>query len=134
MSFADSLKAVEGRLQSNWTTTPIKFQNVPLKETASSYVALFLQDGEGAQISLGQVALRRWPGVILVQVFVPERTGTLVARQYADTIGAIFDRVQFSSGNSGVISCRTPSVETIGLRDGWWQVNVTIPYRRNRQY
>lgn len=134
MSFADTLKAVESRLQTNWTTTPIKFQNVPFNETATAYVALFLQDGEGLQISLGTVALRRWAGIIIVQVFVPETTGTSVARGYADTIGAIFDRVQFSSGNSGVISCRTPSIETIGLRDGWWQVNVTIPYRRNKQY
>ncbi len=134
MSFEDAAKAVEGRLQTNWTATPIKFENVPFKETASAYIALFLKDGEGTQITLGSPALRRWPGIIMVQVFVPERTGIQQARNYADGIGAIFDRQQFSQGNSGVFTCRIPSIEMVGVNQGWLQVNVTIPYHRDRQY
>lgn len=134
MSFKDEVKAIESRLLANWATTPIRFEGVPFTEPSSAYVALTVLTGEGVQISLGDVALRRWPGVIVIQIFVPELSGTRQAKTYADSLGAIFDRAQFSSDNSGVISCRTPSVETIGMLEGWWQVNVLIPYRRSRQY
>lgn len=134
MSFEDERKAIEGRLEANWTTTPIRYENVPFKETSAPYVALFILNGEGQQASLGTPALRRWPGVIKVQVFVPRDTGTKLARTYADTIGAVFDRAQFSSGNSGTISCRIPSISHVGLANGWNQINVTIPYQRSRQY
>lgn len=135
MSFQDELAAIETRLKTNWTTTPIKFENVPFTEPTTAYVALNVVVGEGLQISLGATnVLRRWPGIIMMRVFAPENTGTKVVRQYADSLGAIFDRVQFSSGNSGVISCRIPSIETVGLQSGWWQINVSVPYRRTRQY
>lgn len=134
MSFRDAAQAIESRLQTNWTATPIQFENVPLAEPGAAYVALFIRDGEGVQISLGTPALRRWPGIIILQVFVPERTGTRKAREYADALATIFDRAQFSSGASGVISCHTPSIDTVGTRDGWCQVNVTVPFQRNRQY
>lgn len=132
--FADEAKAIESRMQANWSTTPVKYEGVPFAAVVTPYVALFVRDGEGQQISLGTVALRRWVGVIIIQVFVPEDTGTRQARIYADGVGAIFDRAQFSVDNSGTIRCRIPSVEMIGVRDGWLQINVTIPFIRDRQY
>jgi len=134
MSFEDTRNAIESRLKANWTVTPIKFQNVPFQETAEPYVALFILDGEGSQISLGTPAVRRWPAVIKIQVFVPEDSGTKQARTYADSLGAIFDRAQFSAGSSGTIRCRIPSIADIGVTDGWDQVNVTIPCMRDKQY
>lgn len=132
--FKDAATAIESRMSTNWTTTPVKYESVPFRETVAAYAALFIRDGEGSQITLGTVATRRWPGVIIVQVFVPQDSSIRTAREYADGIGAIFDRAQFSSGGSGVITCRVPSVEMIGVRNGWLQVNVTIPYHRDKQY
>lgn len=133
MSFEDTRKAIESRLASNWTTTPIRFENVPFTETAVPYVALFILDGEGKQISLGTPSLQRWAGLIVVQIFVPQDTGTKTARTYADAIGAIFDRQQFASGNSGTIRSRIPSIRRIGITHGWDQTNVTIPFIRDKQ-
>lgn len=134
MSFEDARKAIESRLHTNWTTTPIKFENVPMKETADPYVAVFILEGDGEQISLGTPALRRWTGVIVLQVFVPADTGTKDAKTYADSLAALFDRAQFSTGNSGTIRCRIPSIETVGDKHGWHQINVTVPFIRDRQY
>lgn len=134
MSFEDTRAAIESRVKTNWTTTPVKYENVPFEETTKAYVALFILGGEGGQISLGTPAVRRWPGGIVLQIFVPENTGTKTAKTYADTLAALFDRVQFSSGNSGTISCRIPSTETVGVRNGWHQINVTVPFKRDRQY
>lgn len=132
--FEDSRRAIEDRFKQNWTTTPIKFENAPFLEIRSAYVAIFIREGDGSQISLGTVALRRWPGVIVFQIFIPQETGTKAAKAYADTIGGIFDRAQFFYGNSGIIRCRVPSASSSSVRDGWYQLNVSVPYIRDRQY
>lgn len=133
MSFEDAGKAIETRMQNNWNTTPIKFENVPFVEPSTAYVALVIRDGEGSQIDCGTPALSRWPGVIMIQVFVPVDTGTRQAREYADQIAPIFSRAQFSNGNSGNISCRIASIEKAPDKNGWCQFNVTVPYQRSRK-
>lgn len=132
--FADERKAIEARMAAAWTTTKIRYENVPFASLSTPYVALYILDGEGLQISLGTPALRRWVGIIMVQVFVPQDSGTQVAKGYADTIGAIFDRAQFSTGGSGTIRCQIPSLKSVGVTNGWQQVNVTIPFIRDKQY
>jgi len=134
MSVADERTAIENRLAAGWSTTPIRYENVPFKEPTAPYVALFILDGEGLQISLGTPALRRWPGLIKMQIFVQQDSGTQLAKAYADSLGALFDRAQFSSGNSGTIRCRVPSTTEVGITNGWYQLNVTIPFIRDRQY
>ena len=132
--FEDERVAIEQRFHDNWTATPIVWGNVTFKEQTAPYVALFILDGEGRQASLGTVALRRWDGLIVVQVFTVEDTGTKLGRTYADTIGAIFDRAEFSYANSGLIRCRVPSVATVGVQNGWFQHNVSVPFIRDKVY
>ena len=132
--FAEEAKAIETRLAAGWTTTPIRYDNAPFPETTAPYVALFILDGDGNQISLGAVALRRWVGLIVLQIFVPQDTGTRLAKGYANTLGALFDRAEFPVENGGLIRCRVPSIAEIGIRNGWNQLNVTIPFTRDKQY
>lgn len=132
--FSDERKAIESRLAAAWTTTPIRYENIPFAERSTPYVALFIGNGEGTQVSLGTPALRRWVGIIMIQIYAPQDSGTNLSKSYADTIGAIFDRAQFSSGNSGTIRCRIPSIQNIGVTNGWNQLNVTVPFIRDRQY
>lgn len=132
--FDDCTKAVEIRLNAGWTTTPIRYENVAFIETNEPYVALYVLDGEGHQISLGTVALRRWVGVIFVQIFVKQDTGSRLAKSYANTIGALFDRAEFSVGVSGLIRCRVPSIHEVGITNGWYQINVSVPFIRDKAY
>ena len=132
--FDDAAKAIETRLSAAWVTTKIRYVNAPFVETRTPYVALFVLDGEGHQISLGAVVLHRWVGVILMQVFVLQDTGTRLAKTYANTLGAVFDRAEFSSGASGLIRCRVPSVQEIGITNGWYQLNVSVPFIRDKTY
>lgn len=132
--FNSTRQAIEARLAANWTTTPIRFENVPFQETGAPFVALYILDGEGRQISLGQSVTRRWVSVIILQIFTPSSTGTRIGKMYADSLGAIFDRAEFSAGNSGTIRCRIPSMHTVGDVEGWHQINVTIPLIRDKHY
>lgn len=131
--FADERRAIEERLAAGFTAIPIRYENVPFQQTQTPYCALFIRRGEGNQIELGAgPRLARWAGLIVVQVFVPEDTGTQVAAQHADSIAAVFHRQDFSAGASGLIRCRVARVETIGNRHGWHQVNVVTPYIRDK--
>ena len=131
--FAAERQAIESRMAANFTTIPIRYENVPFKETQTAYCALFIRRGEGHLITLGPAPqLQRWAGIIAVQVFVPEDTGTETPSSYADNIASVFNRQEFSAGASGLIRCRTPRVETVGTRNGWFQINVTTPYIRDK--
>ena len=131
--YAAERQAIEARLTDNFSAIPIKYENAPFKETAAAYCAIFVRRGEGHQITLGPAPqLNRWAGLIIVQVFVPEDTGTQTAAGYCDSIADVFRRQEFSAGASGLIRCRVPNVETIGTRDGWFQMNVEVPYIRDK--
>jgi hypothetical protein len=131
--FADERQAIEARLAANFSAIPIRYENAPFQEMATAYCAVFVRRGAGNQITLGPAPqLNRWAGLIIVQVFVPEDTGTQTIAGYCDSIADVFRRQEFSVGASGLIRCRVPNVTTVGTRDGWFQMNVEVPYIRDK--
>lgn len=131
MGWASERTAIEGRLNANWTITPIKYEWAPFQETRAPYVALFIRNGDRSQITLGGSPTIRSVSVVIVQIFVPHEQGTALAKAYADSIAAIFDRVQIVTSDSNLISFQTASAEAVGENDGWTQFNVTVPYTRD---
>lgn len=132
--FADERQAIENRFAANWTTTSIKWDNVPFPEMASSYVALSILTGGGERITIGNSNPRhRWAGVISIKILTPEDSGNAVARVYADTIAGIFRDAQFSAGTNCTITCGTPAIKPGAVVDGWYVINVVVPYRRDKQ-
>ena len=132
MSFADERQAIETRFALNFTALPIRYEGQRFEmPSAGGFVALKIRNGTGRQISTGSPPLHRYTGTIVVDVFVPEDTGTATARIHADKIDQIFRRAQFSAGNSGTILCRTPSISTVGVDSGWFQLSVNVPYQRD---
>ena len=135
MSFEDERVAVESRFASNYSSTVVKYENVPFAQPeAVSWVALTILSGEGSAASLGTgngSRLDRFSGIVQIDIYTVEDVGTKTARQLADTIGAIFDNVQFSSGSSGTITTRTPSYLTRGVENGWHHSVVSVAYHRS---
>lgn len=133
----DARIAIESRINSNWTTTPVRYwsSGVPFVVPATAYIAVQIEEFTASQITLGSVPqTHRYTGIITIQVLVPERQGAKLAATYCDTLDPIFRRAQFSSGNSGVITCRTPQVRTIGIMNGWYQMNMSIEYHRDKMH
>lgn len=132
----DAVIAIEARLAAAWgTTTPIRYwsSGVPFEVPSAPYIAVQIEEFDGGQITLGNVPqTHRYFGVITIQVLTPERTGGKAARAYADLLDPTFRRAQFSQGDSGIITCRTPQARTIGVRDGWYQINLVIPFHRDK--
>lgn len=133
----DARIAIESRINSNWTTTPVRYwsSGVPFDVPSSAHIAVQIEEFSASQITLGDTPqTHRYFGVLTIQVFVPERQGAKAAAGYCDTLDDLFRRAQFSSGNSGVITCRTPQARTIGVKNGWYQVNLIIEFHRDKQH
>ncbi len=125
MSFATERTSIESRLKANWTTTAIAYPNVGFNpENAVPWVRLTILNGESGPRNVN--AGKRHLGVIVLQIFVPQNTGTHIARGYADSLAAIFEDAQFSG-----ILCGVASIETIGNTNTWYQINVTVGYWRD---
>lgn len=133
--FNDERAAIEARLQSNLSGTPIEFENVRFtKPNGSPYVALFIRGGTGNQASIGASRnVHRWPGIIQVDIFVPEDSGTKAAREIADTVSGIFLNESFASGTDGLIRCQTPSYQDFGVTNSYHRGVLTINYRREKR-
>lgn len=124
MSWSTEREDIEGRLDTNWSTTPIAFQNVDFDPPDNSeWVRLSILNGETVYNTLGG-GLEHL-GVIMMQIFSPKNIGTATVRGYADTLAGIFENAEFND-----VICRAASIDNIGVVNDWYQVNVNIPYYR----
>jgi|TARA_R110000803_G_scaffold115665_1_gene184180 hypothetical protein len=125
MSFASERANIEGRFNSNWTTTAIAWGNVDIETpNNTSWVRFNILNGQTEYRAINYA--KRYNGIINIQIFVPLKTGTNTQRGYADTISAIFESQSFND-----VVCDVASVTTVGTDDKWHQMNVDVPYWRD---
>ncbi|MEM0651843.1 phage tail terminator-like protein [Klebsiella huaxiensis] len=74
------------------------------------------------EIGAGPVVHRT--GVLIIQLFVPVGSGTLLISQIADQLTQ-----HFEFQNDGRLSYFAVSVVPAGEADGWSQLNLQIPFR-----
>lgn len=131
MTFSVAVKDIESRFQSIWGSTTRWTTDGDVSftpPTNAAWVRLNVRSSESEQVSLGNTPRFRHYGVIIFQVFVPitkQGFGARTAYSHADTIAGAFRNVNFGSP---VIYCRAPNAINIGERDGWYQVNLEVPY------
>lgn len=117
--------------KSQWAAGPntkVAFQNVEFNKpkNGESWVRFNILQGGGNQASIGAAVRQyRHVGVITVQVFVKENGGSRAAKSLCDSAGNIFRGKSFEDDN---IVCRAPGITEVGSDDGWYQVNVDIPF------
>lgn len=134
MSAAKENTAIRTLFNTGWAgATPVAYENEPFTPPAdAAYVALIVKPDDAFQHELGGPGTYfRHPGLIFVMVFSPPDKGNNAALVLADNVAAIFRR-QTSTIVDGRILYRAPSIKPIGLTDdGWFHVNVVIPYIRD---
>jgi hypothetical protein len=78
-------------LQSNWTTTPLRFENETFNPDGTAFVAVEMTGTLYGQESIGasEQEDNRWDeeGVLWLHVMVPMGTGGLTVRTYAKQLG-----------------------------------------------
>ncbi len=127
MSFATARRDIEKRMQDNFATLPVSYDNVnftpPSSGNSSGWVAFHILEEDSNRINIGLSGTHRMIGSIIAAIYVPLNTGTNSIRGYADDIAAIFRDKQFSG-----ITCREAKVTNQGEIKEWYQLDVLIPF------
>lgn len=117
--------AVEGRVQANWTATPVAYDGANFAVPATAWIKVAIADNKTVLTELGSgVKRRRSYGVIYGDIFAPRGKGSNEARTLADTFATLFR--DFKSAD---LTCDEPTVHPVGEKDGWYQLLVGVPYR-----
>lgn len=133
--FADERNAIESRFTTNYAAaTPVQYENIDFAQPSeAAWVSLRILSGDGNQVSIGTARqVDRFAGIIQVDIYTPENGGTNAARVIGDSVFTIFNRAQFSTGDSGTITCRTPGYRSLGVANGWYHAVVSVAYQRDR--
>jgi len=135
VGYVDENTAIRTLFNTGWgSTTRISYENEKfVPEADETFVNVMIRPDDAAQHELGTEfgAHFRHPGLIFVRVYSPPDKGTAAALVLADQVAVIFRR-QRSTFTDGRILYRAPTVTPVGISDeGWFQVNVVIPYIRD---
>lgn len=80
--------------------------------------------GQAGAIEIGAGPVVHRTGVLIIQLFVPVGSGTLLITQTADKLTELFEFQDY-----GRLSYFAVSTVPAGETDGWYQLNLQIPYR-----
>ena len=126
MSYAQERADIEARLNTNWSTTPIAWDNVPYVPTPGAvWIRCTILPGSAEGLAFGKDTDIEYLVIIDIGIFVPKNTGSNTARQYADTLAVIFNLENF-----GTVDCDEAYAQNLGAEEDWYHWNVTIPFSR----
>lgn len=136
MSYESELTTLASRFNTQFSASQpsvsIAWPNTQFTPTVgSAWVRFSLQQVLADQIGFGSSVVRdRHQGTVFVQVFAPTDKGVKSALEIADDAAAALRRYS----TTGLFT-RTPLVQDVGpTDDGWYQVNVSIPYQRDEDF
>jgi len=85
--------------------------------------------GDRASVAVGGANLRT-TGFLYLQVFLPLETGTQEGYQACDALAGVFDLRSIAvTGTANYCVFETARQDNVGDRDGYRQINASIPFR-----
>lgn len=116
--------AIETMFQNAFPDTEIAFENTPgpSPDLFSEFMRLVVQFGTSIRTQIGGGAYR-YPGLVMVQIFLKEGVGVNRGVVLADAVKSLF----LDAVNTG-INFQVPYVTKIPADKGWFQVQVSIPF------
>jgi hypothetical protein len=129
--FDNERQVLEAFLQNRWdvSVAPVAYENVDFVEPAGIWCRFTILRGTTIPAALGGMK-KRTPGVLTLQIFSPQKSGTKAATDIADRFASIFDLAHIMTA-AGMIRCDTTSVKTVGVQFGWHQINAQVTYQRD---
>lgn len=112
--------------------TPVDWANVQFDMPANGSWARFrILDGDSNQLTIGATTnSHRHVGVIVVSLFTELGKGDATIIALADIVAD-----GFRNWIGSYSHCRQPSIKEIGPDgQGWYQINVSIPFSRDELY
>lgn len=129
MSYEAEFISITDYFNTQWASaTPIAWPNVRFDpDEHVEFVRVTILNGDAFQASMGNdVNDYRHLGIVVVQIFVEPNSGAKRARSLVDSVCSIFRSKYIDD-----LRFRTPDVNTIGIREGRYQVNVNCPFYRD---
>lgn len=125
MSFLLEKKTIEQYLQNNYTQTLVKFENDEMNEDVDEWIRISIQNSNSNQASLGDDAIFRYVGILFIQIFTKSDIGSGRALEIADSLTTLFRAKRIND-----IVFKVPSIQKVGLYQGWYQINVSTKFLR----
>lgn len=130
MGFEEIRIAIEMRV-AQWDEAPVDYDGIPASpslqqaiESKASWMRCRIDHGVSFTAGVGHKPCVRRTGLIIFQIFTPENSGSRPAAVLADSLAAHFEYSQ-----AGAFETQAASVQRIGESDGWYQYNVSLPFR-----
>ena len=130
-TYVDIVDTIMDRFATEWgTSTKIIFEESNREEVKIGSnenwvrLAIIPFNSMSASSGIGDGGLNRHKGMISIQVYVPESSGTITHRSLIDQALAVFDRQSFS-----VIRCGVSHVSKPARDGGWYFKTVSTPYQ-----
>lgn len=128
MTLTEIRNAVISRMTAQTAIAPdaVDYPNSPVLDPAGRRIWARLTNIPGLaganEIGAGPVVQR--VGILIIQIFVPLGSGSLLMAQTADQLRELFE-----FQNDGKLSYFAVSAIPSGETNGWSQLNLQIPYR-----
>ena len=128
MSYAAVQRELESYFATNWTDTPVVYDNVPKPDINDDdpWVRLTLTYSSARQVSMGagNSNFHRFQGVANVQIFSPIDVGSKPALELADKVVGLFTANRI--GQSQMLTAETQILGDDGFSR--YQINVVCPF------
>lgn len=126
LDYTEFRRLTETYLRDNFTTCPIKLENLPLPtkdgKGPSSYIAVFDAPAYAESTGMGETTALKG-GTTIIQIFVPLNTGTEFTRAIAQELADLLE-----NENLGGIAYGVSELHPAPKSDSWYQSNLQIPY------
>lgn len=121
-------QSIETRFNSNWSVTPIRWPNVKFSSSGLTEYVIFNNITEQAdQMDMGVVKPSyRYNGEVNIRICVKPNTGTKRVLQLANLVSDIWRNAAWDG-----ITFESVRVNTVGIVDGWYEIEVISPYYRS---
>lgn len=128
MTLTEIRNAVISRMaaQTAIASDAVDYPNGPVFDPSgrSIWARLTNISGQAGATEIGAGPVVHRTGVLIIQLFVPVGSGTLLTTQTADKLTELFE-----FQDDGKLSYFAVSAVPGGETDGWSQLNLQIPYR-----
>lgn len=128
MTLTEIRNAVISRMaaQTAIASDAVDYPNGPVFDPSgrSIWARLTNISGQAGATEIGAGPVVHRTGVLIIQLFVPVGSGTLLTTQTADKLTELFE-----FQDDGRLSYFAVSAVPAGETDGWSQLNLHIPYR-----
>lgn len=118
-------------MASNYPSVPVKYQNVEFIQPDGIFLSVSPLEGEAFRTNLGTPYIVRHPGLLQIDVLLPENTGTSQASLIAKALGDHFREKDLTLDNGDRAVFRVPSYPYSEDKRGYSRIMIRIPYHRD---